>query len=398
MKQDPRVTLLTQKHMSAGKARNYGIDNAKGEFIHFLDADDYVLDYGYESVLEKARINHLDCVRFIGMSYDEYSIKYYNDLLPGISEIDFERKLCFKTDPQILPLNVAAWTGIYRRSFLNDYKIRFNDLYCVNDRSFFHESLIKCQSMMITKDRVVVHRINTGNSLTSTRAMHFDCQYKSIKRIERILLHDSLKPYLFEVLLSFEFSDLLYWFKLFYQSNNNRECVDRITNEILSEFVSKYSFLNKYLTLYEEIKTEPNNSDSVKKANVILVCFEKCRNPDYSVIIPVNDRDKLTEISFYLTSLQNQKMEFIYLYDHLSDSSLAAIKQFSILDKRFILHKYSGTDISKKLENQMALSPFILLFDKKTLSFCSFRLNYKKMSISSFFRINKMKKAYGFKQ
>lgn len=38
---DMRLQVLTQKHMTAGAARNTGLDRARGEYVIFLDADDF---------------------------------------------------------------------------------------------------------------------------------------------------------------------------------------------------------------------------------------------------------------------------------------------------------------------------------------------------------------------
>ena len=43
-KKDPRVRLLFQERLGIGAAKNCGIENAQGEYITFLDADDFYLD------------------------------------------------------------------------------------------------------------------------------------------------------------------------------------------------------------------------------------------------------------------------------------------------------------------------------------------------------------------
>ena len=57
---DPRVSLICQQNRFAGTARNAGIAAAKGEYLFFLDADDYVLDYALEAVCAKAVKYKLD--------------------------------------------------------------------------------------------------------------------------------------------------------------------------------------------------------------------------------------------------------------------------------------------------------------------------------------------------
>jgi len=68
---DPRIKLYCQKNQHAGIARNTGLSHAEGEYVHFLDADDYVLDYAYESVLQEIRKHQADCIKFCAIAYDE---------------------------------------------------------------------------------------------------------------------------------------------------------------------------------------------------------------------------------------------------------------------------------------------------------------------------------------
>lgn len=49
-RQDKRIGLISQNNQGLGKARNVGILNARGKFLHFLDSDDWMLDDAYSTM------------------------------------------------------------------------------------------------------------------------------------------------------------------------------------------------------------------------------------------------------------------------------------------------------------------------------------------------------------
>lgn len=59
---DDRITLIRQKNGGLGSARNKGIENAKGEFLAFLDSDDYIDPGMLEVMYNKACRENLDIV------------------------------------------------------------------------------------------------------------------------------------------------------------------------------------------------------------------------------------------------------------------------------------------------------------------------------------------------
>lgn len=59
-KQDERIHVLHQKNGGLSAARNAGLDLAKGEWIGFLDSDDYPLPDMYEKLLDAAEKNRAD--------------------------------------------------------------------------------------------------------------------------------------------------------------------------------------------------------------------------------------------------------------------------------------------------------------------------------------------------
>ncbi len=69
-KKDSRVRLIkNEKNLYAGSCRNIGIEAAKGEYIHFLDADDRVEKSAYERYWELVRLFDPDIIKGRGIKY-----------------------------------------------------------------------------------------------------------------------------------------------------------------------------------------------------------------------------------------------------------------------------------------------------------------------------------------
>ena len=337
---DERVKLLTQQNQYAGVARNNGLKVAQGEYVHFMDADDYVLNYAYEAIYHKAVKMDLDCLKFMGIAYDEelkttvenndYSL---NKLTPG----DFHRLLAISDSDARFKLCVTPWTGIYRRSFLLENNITFNNLRCVNDRSFFMHVMTTAPRVAACRDRLVVHRVNMSGSLVGQRAIHFQCQMDSFKIIEKQLLEDNVDRDIFKRIIRSELNDIVYWCK--------RLCIDETYGEkVVADTVEFFKGLNYYFI--DDQRRNLNNLISDKEAGKIEpvadntekikdVFFEKCESPKVSVIVPVyNQEDYLNHALQCLTYQTMKDMEFICVNDGSTDESMAIMKEYATVDRR----------------------------------------------------------------
>ena len=348
--EDVRVKVLTQENLHAGPARNRGLEAAQGEYVHFLDADDCVLPYAYECLFNKATKYDLDVLRCAAVNWDEQQqcfVDVPRNSLSGLRTGDFNRLVGLEEGSPVYKVAVTPWAGIFRRSFLMEKNIRFNDLYCVNDRSFFDAAITNAGRMMVCRDRVVLHRTGQSGSLIGGRAEHFDCHFRSIEQVAARLAADRLDLEVQERILKAEFHDLMVWFKKYCQpSEPEAEGAEGAAAEALrgsiaeqtAAFVEGYGgpFAHVLRGEYREALRQLEKPDGAPvPQRRVEVRREGCEHPKVSVVVPVyNVEDYLNEAMDSLVNQTLQDIEFICVNDGSTDGSLAILREYAALDGR----------------------------------------------------------------
>lgn len=191
--QDSRIKILqNEKNLNAGPCRNKGLVNATGEYVYFMDSDDFLALDAFEKAVEILDKNHdIDFCMFNKILVDAQT-KQKTPINYWISK-QAKQKILDKTQrADLLYTEVPAWLKIYRKSFLDNNNILFDDLKCANDRFFFVNTILKYKKVYLLDEYLIYHRINVENSLVTQRYKHFDCMYKSFRKIEKLVEKEPL--------------------------------------------------------------------------------------------------------------------------------------------------------------------------------------------------------------
>ena len=170
MDKDDRIRYLRLDHRSAGAARNAALAEATGQYLCFLDADDYYAPRFVEEMTARAEALSADVV-----VCDEYEHRQNTgeDLLPTgklrtsllrgyevFSRRELPEELLVFTTPE-------PWNKLFRRSFVEKNGLRFQDLPRSNDVLFTYSALSAADRISYVNQRLVNYRRGTRTNLQS---------------------------------------------------------------------------------------------------------------------------------------------------------------------------------------------------------------------------------------
>lgn len=113
------IRLITTPNGGLGTARDIGIDAAAGEYVAFLDSDDYLSPNAVPEIMETLELGYDMCIFDINFVNEEgFCFKYVH----GCSNEGF---FSLESFPQLLFEMPSAWNKIYRRSLFTENKIYY---------------------------------------------------------------------------------------------------------------------------------------------------------------------------------------------------------------------------------------------------------------------------------
>jgi glycosyltransferase involved in cell wall biosynthesis len=169
-KNNDKIKVFRKENGGVSDARNYGMTYAQGEYIGFIDADDFVELNMFELLYKKAKEDKSDIV--------ECDLRHtYEDR----EDIEFGEKLY---DPKKLLMfgRSVVWNKIYKRDWLEKTGVLFPKDLISEDVQFF-SMLVPHIRKYAYVDKALIHYVQRKTSLNSTSSISTQDTFKVLTNI-----------------------------------------------------------------------------------------------------------------------------------------------------------------------------------------------------------------------
>lgn len=165
-KKDSRFKVIDKENAGYGHAMNIGMDHAQGEFIAIVESDDWIRPRMFETLYATAEENQLDFVKsdFYRFTSEELATRLFYHPLANTTDL-YGTVLHSLDDIRLFKFS-NTWTGIYRRSFLENRGIRHQETpgASYQDNGFWFQTTCSADRFMYLEEPFYMNRRDNPNS------------------------------------------------------------------------------------------------------------------------------------------------------------------------------------------------------------------------------------------
>lgn len=161
---DARIRVFRQDNAGTAAARNTGLKEAKGDYIFFLDSDDWIEVNALQTLAD--RVNGEDIICFSGKRYFESSHCFNRpDIL---QEKVYTNGMDYYNENALLARDfafVCVVLRIYDRLFLLNYRLFFDEDVSFEDNLWVPITVYHAHSIIVIPDSLYIYRIREGSKM-----------------------------------------------------------------------------------------------------------------------------------------------------------------------------------------------------------------------------------------
>ncbi len=319
-KKDNRISVLTQENLHAGVARNAGLAVAGGEYLSFLDSDDFFELNMLEETYNKAKQDEADICIFGSYVYDDgkkKDIKKVSYLEKFIKKSPFNPKEFSKDIFLISSPN--AWTKLFKKDIVKENNVFFENYITCNDITFVSLMLTLAHRISLINYPYVHYRINTTKKtrLSDNRNTNASCFVYAIKKLE-----NNLKKY---------------------------KTYDTYKEALETRIDKSFN--------WESSQCNKEQKENLKKLSIDVLGKDYSQQPKVSIIVPVyNTAEFLPQCLDSIINQTLQDIEIICVNDGSTDNSLSILQEYAKNDKRIVIINQENSGLSCSRNNALRIA------------------------------------------
>lgn len=180
-KKDTRIKVIHKKNAGVSVARNVGINNSMGDYICFVDGDDYVMPDYIEYMMEQIIKNNADIALTTQMfgNFDKKQVKK-DDIKTWDGEDAVEAILCYRVP-------IGCYCKLFRADFLED--VRFIPEIFIGEGFNFNVSAFQKARKVVAGERKIYYyrRDNPTSAMTKFSIKKCECGLWALEVIKQNL-------------------------------------------------------------------------------------------------------------------------------------------------------------------------------------------------------------------
>ena len=188
-KQDKRIKIISQSNKGLGGARNTGAQEAKGQYLFFVDSDDWLhpntLEKLHHQIIQDPKDVYLFGFCTVRDEMNAFAPEKFASFLSSINPTNWKDLI------PIMFIYSTAWCKIYNRTFWKKNKFEFPEKVCFEDICLNTQILINSNSLGFVPNNLYYYRIRQNSIMQSEMTekkisdlfLAFDSTYEYIKKI-----------------------------------------------------------------------------------------------------------------------------------------------------------------------------------------------------------------------
>lgn len=327
---DSRVEIISKPNSGYGDSMNKGLERARGEYIGIVESDDFASPDMFEDLYVLAKQNDADVVKSNFFAHEQHQLPGDDQLVVNLGDGPFGEVFCPLDHQGIFLWRPAIWSGLYKRSFLENNGIEFLPTpgASFQDTSFNFKVFAAAKRAYLTKNAYLHYRTDNVNSSVKSQKKVF-CICDEYAEIWRFAHERSLDQHALGKLIPF------------IQYGGYRWNLDRLTPGLQLGFYR--SFVEEFSQLQAKGLLEKESFDQQSWIDLtdMLIDPDRYFRTHYgprsittTYFLPLHGQDASEQAILAIASSIGEDDELLCAFDEWTEMALRAFDGARAKDKR----------------------------------------------------------------